>query len=65
MMKLPLLLAALLLTACATQTSYSPAGAPASVAAAAVKVGDFWEYAVKDFYTGFDRGLWRYQVSHA
>ena len=29
-----------------------------------MKVGDFWEYAVRDAYTGFDRGLFRYTVSH-
>jgi len=54
-----------LLAGCATDLAYTPKDAPASVAPAPVKVGDFWEYRVKDAYTGFDRGLRRYEVSHA
>lgn len=50
---------------CATEPMPAPKDAPASVAAPQVKVGDFWEYRVKDAYTGFDRGLRRYEVSHA
>lgn len=50
---------------CAPVSTYVPKDAPASVAAAQVKVGDFWEYSVKDAYTGFDRGLHRYEVSYA
>ena len=53
-----------LVAGCAVEPTYVPAGAPPSVAAAQVKVGDFWEYAVRDAYTGFDRGLHRYEVSH-
>ena len=53
-----------LVAGCATESTYVPKDAPASVAPAAVKVGDFWEYSVKDAYTGFDRGLRRYEVSH-
>lgn len=53
-----------LLAACASDTGYVPKDAPAAVEPAAVKVGDFWEYALRDAYTGFDRGLWRYAVTH-
>ena len=48
---------------CATEPVHVPTNVPASVEAAQVKVGDFWEYRVKDAYTGFDRGLRRYEVS--
>jgi (2Fe-2S) ferredoxin len=51
--------------ACTTAPPFVPSNAPATVAPAQVKVGDFWEYRVKDAYTGFDRGLFRYEVSHA
>jgi hypothetical protein len=54
-----------LLAGCATEPAYLPTNAPASVAPAQVKVGDFWEYHVRDAYTGFDRGLHRYEVSYA
>src|SRR5688500_8245253 len=50
---------------CATEPVHVPKDVPASVAPAQVKVGDFWEYRVKDAYTGFDRGLRRYEVSYA
>jgi hypothetical protein len=53
-----------LLLACTSTPAYLPKDAPASIAPAAVKVGDFWEYRVTDAYTGFDRGLYRYEVSH-
>ncbi len=53
-----------LLFGCATESTYVPAHAPASIAPAQVKVGDFWEYAVRDAYTGLERGLHRYEVSH-
>ena len=63
-MKRLLALAALaLLAGCATNTGYMPAGAPASVAAGQAKVGDFWEYAVRDGYTGLPRGVRRYEVT--
>src|SRR5690242_17462415 len=54
-----------LLAACATQTGYTPAGAPASVAPGQAKTGDYWEYAVRDGYTGLPRGVRRYQVTQA
>ena len=41
-----------------------PAGA-VQVPAPAVKQGDYWEYAVRDAYTGFARGVYRYTVSRA
>ena len=65
MMRLAILLAFVSLAAgCASDSGYVPKDAPAAVAPAQVKVGDFWEYAVRDAYTGFDRGLYRYEVSH-
>ena len=54
-----------LLLSCTSTPTYVPANAPASVSPAPVKVGDFWEYQVRDAYTGLDRGLYRYEVSHA
>ena len=47
---------------CAAPVHYQPKDAPVSVAPAAVQVGDYWEYAVRDAYTGFDRGIHRVQV---
>ena len=61
----PSLLAAALLSGCASQPSYVPSGAPASVSAAPVKAGDFWEYRVYDVYTKIDHGLYRYEVKQA
>ena len=54
-----------LVAGCASEPVYVPKDVPASIAPAQVKVGDFWEYRVKDAYTGLDRGLRRYDVSHA
>lgn len=51
------------LAGCATPPAYMPANAPASVAPAQVKIGDFWEYSVRDGYTGLPRGVYRYEVS--
>ena len=53
------------LAGCASDSMYVPKDAPASVVPAQVKVGEYWEYAVRDAYTGFDRGLLRYAVSAA
>ena len=53
------------LLACASAPSYVPQNAPASVPRVDVRVGDFWEYAVRDGYTGIPRGLYRYEVSRA
>ena len=56
--------ALLALVACASAPPQSSqTGAPAAVAAPA-KVGDFWEYLVRDVYTGSPRGLFRFQVAH-
>lgn len=53
-----------LLAGCAANPAYMPRDAPASVVPAQVKVGEFWEYRVRDAYTGFERGLRRYEVAH-
>ena len=58
-------LVAATLAACAAQPTYTPADAPASTAAPQVKVGDFWEYAVRDGWTGLPRGIYRYEVTRA
>jgi len=63
MMRITTLALVSLLAACATEPSYVPTGVPAQVAPAQVKVGDYWEYAVRDGYTGIGRGLQRYEVS--
>jgi hypothetical protein len=58
-------LACSLLAACAT-TVEAPVPPPAGVAtvpAPAIKPGAFWEYAVRDGYSGLPRGLYRYTVS--
>ena len=49
---------------CATtpEVTIPPPGV-ASVAAPSIKAGDYWEYAVRDAYTGAPRGLYRYSVS--
>jgi hypothetical protein len=54
-----------LLVGCMSTPTYVPKDAPASVSPAPVKVGDFWEYRVRDAYTGLERGLYRYEISHA
>lgn len=65
MMRVLSVLAAIgLISGCATESTYLPANAPSAVAPAQVRVGDFWEYAVRDAYTGLERGLHRYEVSH-
>ena len=53
-----------LVAGCASAPAYVPPGAPASVTAAPPKVGDFWEYVVRDAYTGGPRGVFRFEVSH-
>jgi len=55
-----------LLAGCATTTPEGQPMAPPSVAtvpAPTVTPGSYWEYAVRDAYTGFPRGLYRYTVS--
>jgi hypothetical protein len=51
------------LAACAATTSYTPADAPASAAAPQIKPGDYWDYAVRDGWTGLPRGIYRYEVT--
>lgn len=53
------------LGACTAPPAYTPqTGAPAAVAAPP-KLGDFWEYTVRDAYTGAPRGVFRFEVSVA
>jgi hypothetical protein len=59
------LAACLFIGACAAPTTYVPAGAPAATDAPQVKAGDYWEYAVRDGWTGLPRGIYRYEVSRA
>ena len=47
---------------CAAPSLPPPVGAPVSVSAPQAKVGDYWEYAVRDGYTGLPRGVYRYAV---
>jgi hypothetical protein len=51
-----------LIAGCAAQPQYVPTDAPASLSAPQVKVSDYWEYAVRDGYTGLPRGTHRYEV---
>jgi hypothetical protein len=58
--------AALLVSPGCTTTAPESSQPPPSVAtvpAPTVKAGAFWEYAVRDAYTGLPRGLYRYTVS--
>ena len=57
----------LALSACSL-TPLAPAPPPAgvtSVPAPQLRVGNYWEYAVRDGYTGLPRGMYRYTVSRA
>jgi hypothetical protein len=58
-------LACSLLAGCATQTPVETAPPPgaSTVALPSPKPGEFWEYAVRDAYTGLPRGLFRYTVT--
>ena len=59
------ILALSLLAACATpQSDLAPSTGP-GVPAPAAREGMYWEYAVRDGYTGSSRGLYRYTVSRA
>jgi hypothetical protein len=53
-----------LLAACASEVLVPGTGAP-SAAAPVVRAGAYWEYAVRDGYTGAPRGTYRYTVSRA
>jgi hypothetical protein len=48
---------------CATPVLSPPAGVPATVSAPQAKLGDYWEYAVRDGYTGLPHGVYRYEVT--
>lgn len=52
-----------LLAACATTDVSVPGTGGPSAAAPAVRAGTYWEYAVRDGYTGTPRGTYRYTVS--
>jgi hypothetical protein len=57
------LLLLILLPGCATvEPGPAPAGAT-TAQAPTPKVGNYWEYAVRDGYTGLPRGTYRYTVS--
>src|SRR4051794_23685908 len=54
----------MMLVACTTVETSPPPDAPV-VAAPALKAGNYWEYAVRDGYTGLPHGIYRYTVSRA
>ena len=56
------LVLSLLLGCAAPDLTQAPAAGP-SAAAPAAKTGAYWEYAVRDGYTGLPRGTYRYTVS--
>ena len=58
-------LACLLLAACAYPPPRPPPPGVASVPAPALGPGQFWEYAVRDGYSGASRGRYRYAVASA
>jgi hypothetical protein len=60
------LIALLLLAACATPLPQTPPpGMPAQVSAPQIRVGDEWAYRTRDGFTGLDRGSQRYRVTEA
>src|ERR1700687_1171664 len=60
---LVVLAAVSILAGCTTAPQYVPTNAPAAVTQPQTKVGDYWEYAVRDGYTGIPRGIYRYEVT--
>ena len=60
-----LLTLAALVHGCATPQSHVPQRAQGTVSTPVAKVGDYWEYAVRDGYTGIARGIYRYEVTAA
>ena len=50
---------------CTTAQPYTPKDAQGPVSTPAAKVGDYWEYAVRDGYTRIPRGIYRYEVTSA
>jgi hypothetical protein len=57
-----LIILALLVSGCESTSQYVPKDAPAQVSAEPVKVGDYWEYSVRDGYTNLLSGTHRYEV---
>src|SRR5687768_9219291 len=57
-------LLACVVAACATPDVPAPGAGP-SASAPVVKTGAYWEYAVRDGYSGSPRGIYRYTVSRA
>lgn len=58
-------LALSLLMACATPETQAPPPGAATAPVPSAREGAYWEYAVRDGYTGLPRGLYRYTVSRA
>jgi hypothetical protein len=58
-------LALAVLAGCVAPPGNPPTQAPAAVPAPSVAVAQYWEYAVRDGYTGESRGRWRYTVAQA
>lgn len=50
------------LAGCEAPMTYTPQAGAAAAAAPQVKVGDYWEYNVRDGWTGLPRGIYRYEV---
>jgi hypothetical protein len=63
MIRLLICLGAAAMFGCAAPPAYVPADASPTVVLPSAKVGDYWEYAVRDGYTGIARGMYRYEVS--
>jgi hypothetical protein len=57
------LLACGLLAGCETPPNAPPPPGVQTIPAPQVRLGEFWEYAVRDAYTGIPRGIYRYTVS--
>src|ERR1700742_3350992 len=51
------------LAACTSPAQQPPPAGGPSAGATATKTGAYWEYAVRDGYTGLPRGTYRYTVS--
>ena len=58
-----LLTLALVLDGCTAPQPYVPTGVQGAASTPMAKVGDYWEYAVRDGYTGIPRGIYRYEVT--
>lgn len=56
-------LACSLLAGCATPPEVSPPQGVPTISAPVVTAGQYWEYAVRDAYTGLPKGLYRYTIA--